>query len=66
MVGMPQGGDPQPPMVADIAAQPPRTYREWYSNAANNPRQEEPVAVYMHGYHLADPGGGLYPPQHTN
>lgn len=61
MAGPFPDGDPPPPLAGGgLIVQPPRTYREWYSDVANNPRQDR-LAGYLHGYRFTEPGGGVVP-----
>lgn len=43
-----------------LAPTPPRTYRELYADAANNPPLAR-TGGYLAGYRFADPGGGVLP-----
>lgn len=52
----PPAGVPVP--VAPVA--PPKTYRELYADAANNPRLDR-TAGYLGGYRFADAAGGAVP-----
>jgi hypothetical protein len=45
-----------PAVVAPIVTTPPRTYRELYSDASNNPAPDR-TARFMAGYRFTDPGG---------
>jgi hypothetical protein len=45
-----------PEPVEAVAAAPPRTYRELYGDAANNPAPER-TAAYLAGYCFTDVGG---------
>ena len=47
-----------PGAVPVLAPTPPRTYRELYADAANNPPLAR-TGGYLAGYRFADPGGGV-------
>lgn len=54
---------PPPPLAPPVIAlptPPPRTYRELYVDAANNPAPER-TAGYLYGYRFTDPTGGGIP-----
>ena len=46
--------------MAALPTPPPRTYRELYASAANNPTPER-TARYLAGYRFTDPGAGGVP-----
>ena len=48
------------PAAPPIIALPPRSYRELYSDASNNPRLDR-TAEYLLGYRFTDAGGGGVP-----
>lgn len=51
----PAAGAAGPPLPPEVVAGPPRTYRELYSDAANNPAFDR-VAGYLAGYRFAGEG----------
>ena len=48
------------PVAPAFATLPPRTYRELYSDAANNPRLDR-TAEFLSGYRFTDIAGGIVP-----
>ena len=50
----------QPAAAANALPAAPHTYRELYSDAANNPPPDR-TARYLSGYRFADPGGDGVP-----
>jgi hypothetical protein len=60
-VGMSLAGGDIPAAAPVVAVPPPRTYRELYSDATNNPRLDR-TGDFLAGYRFTDPAGNVPAP----